>query len=376
MNTHYAKAERAADSVLQRDIRYVTNHPVLDGLMTVASGLLAVLNEERQLLSLNESLLDMLGIGEAGEVLGLRLGEAVSCEHAKDMSGGCGTSEYCRTCGAAISIVTALGIEKPVERTCAVATERRGERENLFLRVRCSPLILDDRRYLLLFLQDITHQQRLASLERMFLHDINNIILSLVHASELLASDETDESRHMKSVVHQLSQRLANEVAMQRALSEGNVRYYQRILQEVSLQEILNDLRDTFASHPAAAEKRLVMPSGMPDVVFRTDQALLMRVLGNMIVNAFEATEVGDEVRVSLDRTANRALFLVWNRAAIPADIVPRIFQRNFSTKAEMGRGLGTFSMKLFGEEFLGGEVDFSTSKAEGTVFRFSLEIR
>ena len=50
-----------------------------------------------------------------------------------------------------------------------------------------------------------------------------------------------------------------------------------------------------------------------------------------------------------------------------------RIFQRYYSTKGEPGRGLGTYSMKLFGEQYLGGEVRFDTSESEGTVFSLRL---
>lgn len=39
-----------------------------------------------------------------------------------------------------------------------------------------------------------------------------------------------------------------------------------------------------------------------------------------------------------------------------------RIFQRSFSTKGAKGRGLGTYSMKLFGETYLGGQVSFRSS--------------
>ena len=49
-----------------------------------------------------------------------------------------------------------------------------------------------------------------------------------------------------------------------------------------------------------------------------------------------------------------------------------RIFQRNFSTKEQDGRGIGTFSMKLFGEKILGGQVSFTTSKTGGTTFKFA----
>lgn len=50
-----------------------------------------------------------------------------------------------------------------------------------------------------------------------------------------------------------------------------------------------------------------------------------------------------------------------------------KIFTRNFTTKQQIGHGLGTYSMKLFGEKVLGGNVAFSTSESEGTTFRLTL---
>mgnify|MGYP006293419399 CR=1 len=37
------------------------------------------------------------------------------------------------------------------------------------------------------------------------------------------------------------------------------------------------------------------------------------------------------------------------------------LFKRSFSTKG-VGRGIGTYSMKLFGEKYLKGKVDFKNS--------------
>ena len=65
--------------------------------------------------------------------------------------------------------------------------------------------------------------------------------------------------------------------------------------------------------------------------------------------------------------------FCVWNAQAIPQKFAIRIFQRNFSTKEQAGRGIGTYSMKLFGEKFLGGRVSFTSSPKKGTVFRLTL---
>lgn len=95
-----------------------------------------------------------------------------------------------------------------------------------------------------------------------------------------------------------------------------------------------------------------------------------------MVTNALEATSNDGTVKVWAEKQdASHLSFCVWNHKPIPQDIAPRIFQRNFSTKQGAGRGIGTYSMKLFGEQILGGQVSFITSPEEGTVFRFSLPL-
>jgi signal transduction histidine kinase len=100
-----------------------------------------------------------------------------------------------------------------------------------------------------------------------------------------------------------------------------------------------------------------------------TDKALLLRVLTNLMLNALEASSAGGTVRLAMAIGASTARFSVWNDGAIPAVVVPRVFQRFFSTKGGHSRGHGTFAVKLLVERYLGGEVGFSTSAAEGTTF-------
>jgi signal transduction histidine kinase len=104
-----------------------------------------------------------------------------------------------------------------------------------------------------------------------------------------------------------------------------------------------------------------------------TDPHLVDRILVNMVTNALEATAPDGEVRVFVELGGNSVTFSVWNRRHIPEEHALRIFSRNFTTKDGLGHGLGTYSMKLFGEKVLGGMVDFSTSEDEGTTFRLTL---
>ena len=68
-------------------------------------------------------------------------------------------------------------------------------------------------------------------------------------------------------------------------------------------------------------------------------------------------------------------VFEVWNEGLIPEEVQYRIFTRSFTTKSEPGHGLGTYSMKLFGEKYLKGKISFHSTDSTGTVFRYSLPI-
>ncbi len=372
MDTYFAPAERADENELATEIDIVSQNPVVTGLLQSISGLLAVLNEQRQIVALNDSFLKMLGIENPEEALGLRHGEAMQCIHAHEEPGGCGTSKSCSTCGAAIATVSSLVHDKPVEKICALTAKRGGKNVDIALLVKAHPIVIDQKKFLLLFIQDITKQQQQAALERTFFHDVNNMLSMLVGSTTLLALKEPSE---LAEAVHQTSLRLTKEVAIQRYLSENESSDYLPVWLEITTEQILKDLHSFFANHPAASGKRVNITKTYPEVSIKIDMSLLLRILCNMIINALEATAENGEVKVWLEQKDGDLSFCVWNNQEIPQSVTRRIFQRNFSTKEQAGRGIGTFSMKLLGETILGGQVGFTTSKAEGTVFRFTYPV-
>ncbi len=371
MNSYFAPAERANEKELVAKIEFVSNHPVISGLLHLTGGMLAVLDEHRQIIALNDSLIKKLGINDSAKALGLRPGEALQCVHAHDEIGGCGTSKFCSSCGAAIAIVTSLKQDEPVEKICALSARKDNTDIDIALRVKAHPVFIDEKRFLLLFLQDITREQQRAALERTFFHDINNMLTMLAGASELLVETTPSE---LAENIHQASLRLIKEIAIQRCLVQNEACRYRPARHEITVKEIFTELKSFFAHHPAAANKKIEFQENYPDISVNTDMSLLSRVLCNIIINALEATDENGVVKIWLEHQDNWISFYVWNAREISQKIARRIFQRNFSTKEQAGRGIGTFAMKLFGEQILGGEVSFKTS-GEGTVFKFSLPL-
>lgn len=368
MHTYFASPERASKSDLDAVVRLTASDPLISGLLHSVNGLLAVLNEQRQILALNDSLLRMLGIDVPEDALGLRPGEALRCIHAEEEPAGCGTTRFCPTCGAAVAIVSSLGLDKPVERLCAL-TARRGERlVDLAFLVKAQPITISGQRLLLLLLHDVTVEQRRAAIERVFFHDINNLLTVLLQSCELLAEEYPNK---LTQGAFAAAARLRGEIAIQQCLSSQGLSHYRPNWTTCGANSIMADIQRFFAGHPESQIKRIEHVVSEPEVTLTTDVSALSRVLCNMVLNALEATEAGGSVKMWIEDQEQSIAFCVWNRAVIPEDIGRRIFQRNFSTKAEAGRGVGTFSMKLLGEDVLGGRIGFSSSEAQGTVFRF-----
>ena len=371
--TYFASAKRAASGELQRSMELACMNPVIDGVMRSVGGMVAVLNEHRQILTVNDELLRTIGIAEGGAILGLRPGEVLRCDHAREMPGGCGTSRYCSSCGAAIAIVASLKDGKTIERKCVLTVSRSGRPEELCLAVRAHPMRVEGQRLVLLFLQDITVHEWRAALERIFFHDVNNTLQGLVGTSFMMEYLDDKELRKMVKPLQLMMSRLSKEVKIESTLAGRDPREYRPDLHDVSLSLVVEEMRSVFFSHPVANSKRFRIVEPVPVLQIRTDPSLLSRIITNMLKNAFEATDEGGEVRLAVGTGNGSVFFTVWNRASVPEAAALRIFQRYFSTKKGPGRGFGTYSMKFFGEDILGGKVDFTTSDEEGTLFRFTL---
>lgn len=68
---------------------------------------------------------------------------------------------------------------------------------------------------------------------------------------------------------------------------------------------------------------------------------------------------------------ANHAMSQILQMTA--EEVQLQLFQRSFSTKGQSGRGIGTYSMKLLSERYLGGKVEFTSREPEGTVFTLTI---
>jgi signal transduction histidine kinase len=373
--TAYAPAGRDGQEQVAGAVRRLARHPLLRALLDTVDGLLMVLNRHRQVIALNDEVLGRLGYSVGAESLGLRPGEILSCVHASERSGGCGTTSACVSCGTTVSVVESHRQGRPVSAPCYLTVRRGDVTEALELEARASPFNLEGEQLTLLSLRDVSDMRRREQLERVFLHDIAGTVSALQGWAELLVDLPPDEAREAAGKVLRMAVKLRDEVATQRDLRRAERGDLKLKPVELSISEVVAEVRALFEGHPVARDRRLSIPDedDSEDLCVNTDRVLLLRVLYNMLKNAFEAIEPGQEVRFSWRGDGDRLIFEVWNPGRMSDLAEQHIFQRSFSTKGQPGRGLGTYSMKLLGERYLGGRVGFETGEESGT--RFYIEL-
>ncbi len=376
VETWFASPERAGPDEVQAWVRRVAESPFLGTMLELLGGWICVLNRHRQILALNHAVLEALGVTDPEGVLGLRPGEALRCIHAGEGPGGCGTSRTCASCGAVIAMVAVQETGQTQERECVLTFDREGTRLDRDFVVRCCPFEMDGEQLLLICMRDVSDEKRRAALEHTFLHDLSNLLTVFGGSAALLGRTTPALQDQLLNQVREAAAAMTREVRLQRLLSVDEPQKYPLDLEDIYAGSLLRRIESLSAGHPAGAGQSLQVRCPATEHPFRSDAGLLTRVLTNMVVNAFEAGEPGDVVKLECRSAPEHVEFRVWNRACIPEPIRARVFQKYFSTKPGGWRGLGTYSMKLIGESLLGGRVDFETSPERGTTFSIRLPAR
>ncbi len=359
-----------ADIALQHEV--IADNGLLVGVLKSYPGLVAVVNRHRQIIFANQAFLDFFGVGKLQQILGQRSGEALACNHAQESEFGCGTTKWCSSCGVSKAIRNCQLHQKEDVQECSLTHAVTAQAFEF--RVKATPLPGSQEGFMLLYLSDITDQQRRRALESIFYHDVMNTAGGVVGLSRLLAKDiQLDERQgRLLAMLQNSAERLTDEIAAQRELSAAESNDL-----EVSLKPYRTTVCLTwvasFYSHSSYCAKCVVeVAESVVDLELRTDRHLLNRIIGNMVKNGVEAVAPQGIVQIGCTDHGDEVEFWVHNQGCIPAEAQLHIFQRSFSTKGK-GRGLGTYSIKLLGEHYLSGRVSFKSTLEQGTTFSLFL---
>ncbi len=363
--TWYAPAQRADMGVVRKQYSYFKENQLLIQTLESVSMAIMILNEQRQLVFANEAFMNLVKEVDVTAILGFRAGEALGCIYSDVMEGGCGTSEHCRECGAVRAILNSFESEQDVQE-CRITL--KDNNQALDLRVLASPLKHMGESFSVFSISDIASEKRTQFLERLFLHDVKNTAGVLQGFSRLLMEKKETELDTTRKMIKDLSDKLLDEIDSYSQLMQAESKQLHVKPEAFNALALMERIKNQYMHHAVALEKSIIVDSKSEDIIIISDETILGRIIGNMTKNALEAIQPGHVVTLSCVQDGDKVRIIVHNPGLIARTAQLQIFQRSFSTKG-IGRGLGTYSIKMLSEQYLKGEVGFTSSANEGTIF-------
>jgi len=366
-----APADPAAANALARRIRLDS---FLSAFLETIPDMVLILDDERQTVAANRQAQETLGKTEEF-IIGRRPGDVLGCVGVAEAPHGCGSGARCGLCGAVQAILASQRTGEKASREARILVGGT-QVAALDLFVTARPATIDAIPLTVFILRDISDQKRRAVLENLFFHDVLNTAGGIHGLAEILADSDRclapDRETACRQGMARLSWRLIEEITHQRDMLAAERGEFVPRVDQLAVPALLREVCELYAGHPVAHERILALGEE-PDCVISNNGAILRRVLGNLVKNALEATAAGGTVRVSCRDLGERVVFAVNNPGVMPSQVQLQLFQRSFSTKAAQGRGLGTYSVKLFVERHLRGSVGFTSEDPEGTTFSVTL---
>jgi hypothetical protein len=370
--TEFASAKRSPLEQIMIDKWNIENGADTLVMLDAVPMYVLVLNNNRQIVYSNKTATDFLTNKSNRNILGLRPGEAIGCKHAFETGSGCGTSNFCSTCGSVNSILKSINGEPDV-RECRISETITGD---IFdLRVWTTPTAIHNETYHIFALKDIADENRRKVLERIFFHDIMNLAGGLRGIAYLLNDSDDEENKDLLPILDMTANNLIDEINAQKMLIEAESNLLAVNPVSFNVIDLFTSVLKIYKLNSVAEGKQILIDENSWNGMMKSDFTLLKRVIGNMVKNALEATPNGKSVCMNATLGSGTVILSVHNDSCMPSDVKLQMFQRSFSTKGT-GRGLGTYSVKMLTEKYLEGTVRFESSEESGTTFfaEFPLE--
>ena len=372
LTSHFLSPQRSDEMTIHHHQALIAAEPLLIQVLDAMPNGVVILDPNRQIIHYNSAF--GTTIWEQDQPLGLRPGEVLNCAHAWENPArlrDSGPLRYLR-CGQSYPGGAAGhgddgGLPDVDRQRCGNQRPRSTHLGHA--------VTLEDAQFTIFAVNDISGEKRRKALERIFFHDIRNsagAISGVAQLLEMSAAGDLDEIHSYGELLTMASAQLLDEIHSQRQLLAAENGELAINLDDIDSLSFLEHLVLRYRNHDVAAGRTVAVAATCELHRVCTDPALLNRVLGNMVKNALEASGRGATVTVSCEEIDDGVRFWVHNPGFIPRNVQLQLFHRSYSTKGE-GRGLGTFSMKLLTEKYLGGKINFISTRAGGTTFMVSL---
>ena len=237
-------------------------------------------------------------------------------------------------------------------------------------------------------LRDVTKekaaQARSAEFVSAVSHEIKTPLASVKAYAEMLGDGDADgdpetQQKFLNIIEVQTDRmtRLLDGMLDMARIESGVVRVEKKL---VSLNELIDG--GAKLMEPAAADKNLTIETRLSSLYLgvNVDPDMMSRVVMNLISNAIKYTDAGGKITLRSQIVDDQVAFEVEDTGrGIPAEAMPRLFQKFYRVKenagAAPGTGLGLSLVKHIVEESHGGKIEVESQVGKGSTFRVKLPL-
>lgn len=216
-------------------------------------------------------------------------------------------------------------------------------------------------------------------------HELRTPVAVICGETEVAISNadrSTDEYRESLEIVHDEGMRLTRMVEDLFTLTQADSGQHPLALGDFYLDESINECVRSVRSLAAQKELKISSQQSETEVAYRGDEAVLRRMMLNLLHNAIKYTPAKGRVSVTLRKNGEMIEIVVSDTGVgIPLADQPHVFERFFRVdKARSrngnqngsGAGLG-LSIAKWAAESHGGNLELKGSDSNGTTFIVSL---
>jgi len=241
----------------------------------------------------------------------------------------------------------------------------------------------------LIRLQEITELQRLGRARRDFVANISHELRTPVTSLQLLLDTITEETLSDKTFALDLLGKIRLQVDLLRQLTDElmDLALIESGQAPIKLVETRAEdlVHEAIAPlHPQAELKGVhVSVSIVPATIVLADPQAIRKVLGNLIHNAIKFTNSGGRVEVRVQRDGDNVQISVSDTGiGIPANDLPRVFERFYKVDRARARGAGELHGTGLGLAIAkhivsahGGKLWADSVEGKGSTFFFTLPV-
>jgi len=229
---------------------------------------------------------------------------------------------------------------------------------------------------------DITERKELERLkedvERIMHHDLKNPLNGIIGLPEILLMDDhlSEEHQNILEMIKTSGYRMLRMIDSSLNIFKMENNTYSYFPQLVDLRAVLEILLKDIESKCSSKGLEIVLEGNTAKPLnVLAEHDLLYIMFSNIIVNAVEASPMGERIVVQLPYSPDRCVKVI-NKGAVPEQVRYDFFEK-YKTHGKMGgTGIGTYSSMLIAET-MGYGLEMSTSDEEDmTVIEVSVVYR